>query len=55
MSRILPAVVASLVWPLAVQAQRLPTPSDSTRQRQLGEVTVYATRLGQLAGQTAAT
>ena len=50
MSRILPAVVASLAWPLAVQAQRLPTPPDSTRR--LGEVTVYATRLGQLAGQT---
>ncbi len=50
MSRILPAVVASLALPLAVQAQRLPTPPDSTRR--LGEVTVYATRLGQLAGQT---
>ena len=43
--------------PLAVQAQSTaapgrPTPADSARQRQLGEVTVYATRLGQLAGQT---
>jgi vitamin B12 transporter len=42
---------------MAVQAQSTavpghPTPADSARQRQLGEVTVYATRLGQLSGQT---
>lgn len=36
--------------PLAAQAQQLATPSDSARS--LREVTVYATRLGQLAGQT---
>jgi len=41
---------ALLLLPLAALAQRATTPADSTRQ--LGEVTVYATRLGQLAGQT---
>ncbi len=42
-----------LLLPLAAQAQRLaPTPLDSAKQRELGEVTVYATRLGQLAGQS---
>ncbi|MDJ0364221.1 TonB-dependent receptor [Hymenobacter sp. H14-R3] len=38
--------------PLAAQAQRPATPADSARQRELSEVTVYATRLGQLAGQS---
>jgi vitamin B12 transporter len=38
------------VLPLAAQAQQLATPADSARS--LREVTVYATRLGQLAGQT---
>jgi vitamin B12 transporter len=38
------------VLPLAALAQRPATPADSARQ--LGEVTVYASRLGQLAGQT---
>ena len=43
------AGVAAL--PLVALAQQpAPAPADSTRQ--LGEVTVYATRLGQLAGQT---
>ncbi len=47
------AASLALLLPLAAQAQRLaPTPPDSAHQRQLGEVTVYATRLGQLAGQT---
>jgi vitamin B12 transporter len=38
------------VLPLSSQAQQLATPADSARS--LREVTVYATRLGQLAGQT---
>jgi len=43
---------ALLVRPGAAQAQRPASPADSARQRELGEVTVYATRLGQLAGQS---
>ncbi|WP_151089076.1 TonB-dependent receptor plug domain-containing protein [Hymenobacter baengnokdamensis] len=39
-----------LVFPLLAQAQRITTVADSARR--LGEVTVYATRLGQLSGQT---
>ncbi|RYY13359.1 MAG: TonB-dependent receptor, partial [Cytophagaceae bacterium] len=51
MPRILPVVAGlALAWPLAAHAQRRPTPADSARR--LNEVTVYATRLGQLAGQT---
>jgi vitamin B12 transporter len=42
----------ALLLPLAAQAQRPATPADSARQRELSEVTVYATRLGQLAGQS---
>ncbi|MGI4820542.1 MAG: TonB-dependent receptor plug domain-containing protein [Janthinobacterium lividum] len=51
MPRILPlAASVCFVLPLAAQAQQLATPADSARS--LREVTVYATRLGQLAGQT---
>jgi vitamin B12 transporter len=51
MPRILPlAASACFVLPLAAQAQQLAVPADSARS--LREVTVYATRLGQLAGQT---
>jgi vitamin B12 transporter len=51
MPRILLVVAsACLVLPLSSQAQQLATPADSARS--LREVTVYATRLGQLAGQT---
>lgn len=56
MPRFLPVVflfsTALLARPGAAQAQRPASPADSARQRQLGEVTVYATRLGQLAGQS---
>ncbi|MGI4737286.1 MAG: TonB-dependent receptor plug domain-containing protein [Janthinobacterium lividum] len=47
---LLAAASIALALPLAAQAQHRPTPLDSTRA--LNEVTVYATRLGQLAGQT---
>jgi vitamin B12 transporter len=40
----------ALAWPLAAHAQRSAAPADSARRLQ--EVTVYASRLGQLAGQT---
>nr|GFC42401.1 hypothetical protein [Tanacetum cinerariifolium] len=51
MLRILPVAASfALVLPLAVQAQQLAAPADSAKRLQ--EVTVYATRLGQLAGQT---
>ncbi|WP_223650389.1 TonB-dependent receptor plug domain-containing protein [Hymenobacter psoromatis] len=43
-------LAASVALPLAVRAQQLTVPADTARR--LGEVTVYATRLGQLAGQT---
>ena len=46
------ALSLAVLLPLATQAQHLATPADSARQRELGEVTVYASRLGQLAGQT---
>ncbi|GAB3634940.1 TonB-dependent receptor plug domain-containing protein [Hymenobacter arcticus] len=46
------ALVLTSLLPLAAQAQRVATPADSARQRELSEVTVYATRLGQLAGQS---
>jgi len=57
MPRFLPAALlfstALLALPGAAQAQRPASPAaDTARQRQLGEVTVYATRLGQLAGQS---
>ena len=39
-----------MALPLAAQAQQVAAPADSARR--LTEVTVYATRLGQLAGQT---
>ncbi|MDO7886692.1 TonB-dependent receptor plug domain-containing protein [Hymenobacter cheonanensis] len=56
MPRFLPAAVlfstALLARPGAAQAQRPASPADTARQRQLGEVTVYATRLSQLAGQS---
>ena len=45
-------VAAALLVPGAAQAQRPAAPADSARQRELSEVTVYATRLGQLAGQS---
>ncbi len=48
MLRFLLAAVALL--PLATRAQQLAVPADTARR--LGEVTVYATRLGQLAGQS---
>ena len=48
MPRFLLAAVALL--PLAARAQQLTVPADTARR--LGEVTVYATRLGQLAGQS---
>jgi vitamin B12 transporter len=54
MSRFLPAAFF-LALPLLAQAQRPAaplTPADSARQRPLSEVTVYGTRLGQLAGQS---
>jgi iron complex outermembrane receptor protein len=51
MPRILPAAASfALALPLAAQAQQLAAPADSAKRLQ--EVTVYATRLGQLAGQT---
>jgi vitamin B12 transporter len=50
MTRYLPAAFL-LTFPLLAQAQQ-PAPADSTRQRPLTEVTVYGTRLGQLAGQS---
>ena len=40
----------TLAWPLVAQAQQIAAPADSARRLQ--EVTVYASRLGQLAGQT---
>ena len=46
------ALALTVLLPLAAPAQRLATPADSVGQRTLGEVTVYASRLGQLAGQT---
>ncbi|MGI4762600.1 MAG: TonB-dependent receptor plug domain-containing protein, partial [Janthinobacterium lividum] len=56
MPRFLPVAflfsTALLARPGAAQAQRPASPADTARQRQLGEVTVYATRLGQLAGQS---
>ena len=56
MPRFLPVAflfsTALLARPAAAQAQRVASPVDSARQRELGEVTVYATRLGQLAGQS---
>jgi vitamin B12 transporter len=56
MPRFLPAALlvssALLARPGAAHAQTTTVPADTARQRQLGEVTVYATRLGQLAGQT---
>jgi vitamin B12 transporter len=56
MSRFLPAAfllsTVLLARPGAAQAQRASAVADTARQRQLGEVTVYATRLGQLAGQS---
>jgi len=52
MPRILPAVASlALALPLAAQAQRVPV-SAADSARRLNEVTVYASRLGQLAGQT---
>jgi vitamin B12 transporter len=52
MPRILPAVVSlALALPMAAQAQRVPV-SAADSARRLTEVTVYASRLGQLAGQT---
>jgi iron complex outermembrane receptor protein len=52
MPRILPAVASlALVLPLAAQAQHVPV-SAADSARRLTEVTVYASRLGQLAGQT---
>ena len=52
MPRLLPAAASlALAWPLAAHAQRLPAPAADSARR-LQEVTVYATRLGQLAGQT---
>lgn len=50
MTRQLP-IAFLLIAPLLAQAQQA-IPADTARQRQLGEVTVYATRLGQVAGQT---
>ncbi|RYY12589.1 MAG: TonB-dependent receptor, partial [Cytophagaceae bacterium] len=51
MPRILLAIASiALAWPLAAPAQQLAAPADSARRLQ--EVTVYASRLGQLAGQT---
>lgn len=51
MLRILPVAASfALAWPLAAQAQQFAAPADTTKRLQ--EVTVYATRLGQLAGQT---
>jgi vitamin B12 transporter len=47
---LLVAASACFILPLAAQAQQLTAPADSARS--LREVTVYATRLGQLAGQT---
>ena len=44
------AASVALAWPLAARAQQLTVPADTARR--LGEVTVYATRLGQLAGQS---
>jgi vitamin B12 transporter len=56
MSRFLPAAflfsTALLAQSGAAQAQRTALMADTTHQRQLDEVTVYATRLGQLAGQS---
>ena len=43
-------LAASVALPLAARAQQLTVPADTARR--LGEVTVYATRLGQPAGQT---
>jgi iron complex outermembrane receptor protein len=52
MPRILPAAASfALAFPLVAHAQQLVAPADSSAKR-LQEVTVYATRLGQLAGQT---
>ncbi|MGI4870950.1 MAG: TonB-dependent receptor plug domain-containing protein [Janthinobacterium lividum] len=51
MFRMLPATTfLAVALPLATQAQQVTAPADSARQ--LREVTVYATRLGQVAGQT---
>jgi vitamin B12 transporter len=56
MLRFLPAAFlfssALFALPGGAQAQQLALPADTARQRQLDEVTVYATRLGQVAGQT---
>jgi vitamin B12 transporter len=56
MSRFLPAAfllyTALLARPGAAQAQHASAVADTARQRELDEVTVYATRLGQLAGQS---
>jgi iron complex outermembrane receptor protein len=50
MTRQLP-VAFLLIFPLLAQAQQ-PVSADSAGRRPLGEVTVYGTRLGQLAGQS---
>ena len=44
------AASVTLALPLAARAQQLTVPADTARR--LGEVTVYATRLGQLSGQS---
>ena len=50
MPRFLLAALSVALLPLAARAQQLTVPADTARR--LDEVTVYATRLGQLAGQS---